>query len=137
MNFYVVDRIINKTVVIADDDAMARSLLRGALRTIGMNVLDEARDGNEALRLVRRHQPDVVCLDINMPELSGLEVLTKIREQDKSVIVLMVTALASADNVKNAISGGADAFIGKPFNTAKIKAAIERALVQRHGASAS
>lgn len=131
MNFFEIDRLHNKTVVIADGDGVARGLLRGALRTIGMNVLDEARDGNEALRQVAKHRPNVVCLDIEMPQLDGFEVLAGIREQDKSVIVLIVSTLASADNVKRAVGAGADAFIGKPFNTAKIKEAIERALERR------
>jgi two-component system chemotaxis response regulator CheY len=133
MNFFVVDRLLNKTVVIADSDNVARSLLRGALRTIGLDVLDEARTGSEVLRQIARHRPSVVCLDFEMPELSGLEVLAKIRQTDKAVIVLIISSLASADNVKAAIQAGADGFVGKPFNTAKIKAAIERALALREG----
>ena len=134
MSFPVGDRVRDKTVVIADSDVMARSLLRGALRTVGMDVLDEARDGNEALQKIERHRPNIIFLDIEMPRLGGFEVLAKIRQKDTSVIVLVVSALASADNVKEAVKAGADAFISKPFTTARIKAAIERALEQRAGA---
>lgn len=124
-------RVTDKTVVIADGDCVTRSLLRTALRTVGMNVLDEARDGTEAWQKIERHRPNVVCLDIELPRLSGFEVVTRIREHDPSVVVLVVSALASADNVKAAIKVGADAFIGKPFTTARIQSALERTFGQR------
>lgn len=131
MNFLAADGLQDKTAVIADDDVVARSLLRTALRTVGMEVLDEARDGHEALQKIERHRPNIIFLDIEMPRLGGLEVLAKIREHDKSVIVLVVSALASADNVKAAMKAGADWFISKPFSTARIKSAIERVMEQR------
>lgn len=131
LNSFVTDTVRDKTVVIADGDVLTRSLLCGALRTVGMDVLDEARDGNDAWQKFYRHRPKVISLDLELPGLSGFEVLTKIREIDKAVVVLVVSALASADNVRGAIKAGADAFIGKPFTTARIKTAIERALKQR------
>lgn len=134
MKLLAANGLREKTVVIADGDVMTRSLLRSALRTVGMDVLDEARDGNEALQKIERHRPNIICLDIEMPRLSGLQVLARIRQQDQSVVVLVVSALASADNVKEAIKAGADWFVGKPFNTAGIKAAIERALERRAAA---
>jgi two-component system chemotaxis response regulator CheY len=128
LNSFVTDTVRDKTVVIADGDVMSRSLLCGALRTVGLDVLDEARDGKEAWQKFYRYRPKIICLDIELPGLSGFEVLTKIREIDKAVVVVVVSALASADNVRRAIKAGADAFIGKPFTTARIKTAIERAL---------
>ena len=118
----------NRSVLIADDDDITRQLLRGTLRSAGLNVIAEASDGARALDLVQRLKPEIVCLDIDMPELSGLEVLAKIREDKSNTIVLMITGATTGDNVRGAIASGADGIVAKPFNTAKIVAAIERAL---------
>ncbi len=120
--------IANRSVVIADDDDVTRSLLRGVLRSAGLRVIGEASDGARALEMFGKLKPEIVCLDIEMPEMSGLEVLGKIREQSSEAIVLMVTGATSGDNVRSAIAGRADGIIAKPFNATKIIGEIERAL---------
>lgn len=121
----------NRTVVIADDDGITRGLLRGLLRTIGLQVLDEAADGVQAFACFEKHQPQIVCLDIDMPGMDGFEVLAKIRQAGSSAVVLMISAAATADNVKQSLTAKADGFIAKPFSAAKIAREIERALAQR------
>lgn len=121
------------SVVVADDDAITRGLLCAVLRSVGMAIHDEARDGTQALALTQKLRPDVLCLDIEMPGVSGLEALQKLRETDKDTIVLMITGATTADNVRTAIAGGADGVIAKPFSAAKLVAELQRALTRREG----
>lgn len=120
------------TVVIADDDDVTRGLLRGLLRSIGMQVLDEARDGVQALSSFQKHKPEILCLDIDMPELDGIAVLGKVRELNNDVIVLMISAATTAGNVQQVMGARADGFIAKPFSTAKITREVERAVARRN-----
>jgi two-component system, chemotaxis family, chemotaxis protein CheY len=128
--------IKDKTVVIADDDDITRELLRGVLRSAGLRVVGEASDGVRGLDLYQKQKPEIVCLDIDMPEMSGLDALKKIREVDKDTIVLMITGVATGSNVRDAISSRANGIIVKPFNTAKIVGEIERALTRRSASKA-
>ncbi|MBC7983724.1 MAG: response regulator [Candidatus Obscuribacterales bacterium] len=120
----------NRSVVIVDDDDVTRELLRGILRTAGLQILGEGNDGNRAVFLYQKFKPEIICLDIDMPEMNGLEALAKIREQSADVIVLMISAATTGENVRAAIAGRANGIIAKPFNTAKIVAEIERALTR-------
>ena len=122
--------VVNRSVVIADDDDVTRTLLRNLLRTAGLRVVGEAADGARAFEMFQKVKPEIVCLDIEMPELSGLEVLAKIRESNGHAIVLMITAATSGDNVRSAIAGRADGIIAKPFNTTKIIGEMERAIAR-------
>lgn len=124
--------IRDRTVVLADDDDITRQLLGGLLRAAGLRVLGEAADGARALDMFQRLKPEIVCLDIEMPEMSGLEVLTKIRESNADAVVLMITGATSGDNVRSAIAGHADGIIAKPFNTAKVIGELERAIARFH-----
>jgi two-component system chemotaxis response regulator CheY len=123
--------IKDRSVVIADDDDITREMLRGVLRAAGLCVIGEASEGMRAMDLYRKLKPDVVCLDIDMPLMSGLEALKQIRANDHGTIVLMITGIATGDNVRGAIEARADGIIVKPFNTAKIVSAIDRAIAQR------
>jgi two-component system chemotaxis response regulator CheY len=116
-----------KTVVVADDDAVTRSLLGGILRRMGFTDVVEVRDGQKAVAAFERHQPGIMCLDIEMPGLSGFEVLAKIRESNSAVIVLMITAATTEANVRSAIEAKADGVIAKPFSAATIAREIARA----------
>jgi two-component system chemotaxis response regulator CheY len=126
----VSNSIKNRSVLIADDDDVTRSLLRNLLRTAGLRIVGEAADGARAFEAFQKFKPEIVCLDIEMPELSGLEVLAKIRENNTEVIVLMITAATSGENVRSAIAGRADGIIAKPFNTTKILGEMERAITR-------
>ena len=120
----------NRSVVIADDDDLTRDLLRALLGASGMRVIGQAADGARALDLVQKLKPEIVCLDIDMPEMTGLEVLAKIREQEIATIVLMITGATTGENVRNAIAGRADGIIAKPFNSSKIVGELERAIAR-------
>ncbi len=122
--------VVNCSVVIADDDDLTRILLRNLLRTAGLRVIGEAGDGARAFDMFQKLKPEIICLDIEMPELSGLEVLAKIRESDLQTVVLMITAATTGENVRSAIAGRADGIIAKPFNTTKIVGEMERAIAR-------
>lgn len=124
-------------ILIVDDDHSMCELLRLILRREGYNVVGQAHDGEAALDKCARLEPDLVCLDIDMPKLSGMEVLQSIREAHPGVAVVMVSAESSMDVVKNAIQAGARGFIVKPFNAAKILDTIRRCTIESGNAQPS
>src|SRR3954467_7282256 len=97
------------TVLVCDDEAVLRALVRAALGPVGYDVL-EAADGHEALELVRRQRPDLVVLDMMMPGWSGLEVLAEMRAEAAidDVPCLMLTARAQAGDRAAALEAGVD-----------------------------
>ncbi|MEY4591802.1 MAG: hypothetical protein RIR18_697 [Pseudomonadota bacterium] len=114
------------SVALVDDNDMMRTLLRGILRSEDYDVVAECKDGEHAVDIAVRLSPSVILLDIMMPGMDGLEALQEIRRKAPNVKVIMITASASAGNVKEAIQNGASAFIVKPFNAAKVIAAITK-----------
>ena len=117
-----------ETVLIVDDDEIVRGLLRALLRVAGLDVVAETASGERALAAFRTHRPQIVCLDIDMPDMNGLEVLSRIRAMSAETIVLMVTAETTEENMRQAIADKANGIIAKPFNTARVMEAIRRAL---------
>jgi two-component system, chemotaxis family, chemotaxis protein CheY len=119
------------TVVIADDDEVSRALLRGVLLKSGLEVLAEVSDGTQALAAFEQHSPQVVCLDIEMPGMSGLDVLARIRATGQKVVILMISAITTEMNVLAAKAASADGVLAKPFSAARVTQEIERALAER------
>ncbi len=111
----------SRSVLIVDDNDVMRTLLRAILRSDNQfDVVGEARNGLAAVEMVRRYQPEIVCLDVVMPEMDGLEALREIRQIRPETRVVIITGTPSAGNVQEAMSLGANGFIIKPFNAAKI-----------------
>ena len=96
-------------ILVVDDDKLMRELLKAILRDEGFNVVGEAKDGRGALTQVGKLAPDLVCLDVNMPGMSGLEVLKAIQQATPVTKVVMVTGDASMATVREAVGFGADA----------------------------
>ncbi len=113
-------------VLIVDDDNVMRTLLRGILRSEAYEIIGEARNGLLAVEAVQRYNPDIVCLDVVMPEMDGLEALQAIKEARPETVVVMVTGSPSKENVQESIQGGAAGFIIKPFNAAKVLDTLSR-----------
>jgi two-component system chemotaxis response regulator CheY len=107
-------------VVIADDDGITRHLLRTLLREHGFDVVGEATNGGDALELCATLNPDVLCLDINMPKMGGFEALHAIKQRSPHLAVVMISSSATLKNVEEARSHGADGFIVKPFRAASV-----------------
>ena len=115
-------------ILLVDDNDLIRALLRGILRNEAYHIIGEAKNGAVALELIKHDKPDLVCLDVMMPEMDGLEALQNIKAEHPEIIVIMVTGNPSKDNVQESIKGGASGFIIKPFNAAKVLDTLERAL---------
>jgi len=107
-------------VLIVDDDSMIRDLLKSILRHDGFGVAGEANNGEMAISMCNMMKIDIVCLDINMPKVGGIEALEVIKKAHPELIVVMISADAKMDVVQEAISKGATGFIVKPFNPGKV-----------------
>jgi two-component system, chemotaxis family, chemotaxis protein CheY len=114
-------------VMIVDDNDLMRTLLRGMLRGEEYSVIGEARNGLQAVEAVQRLSPDIVCLDVMMPEMDGLEALQVMKQAKPDLVVIMITGSPSVENVQESLQGGAAGFIVKPFNTAKVLDTLSRA----------
>ncbi|KAB2908072.1 MAG: response regulator [Dechloromonas sp.] len=114
------------SAVIADDNGSIRLLLKGLLSELGLNIVGQASNGEEAVRAAQTHQPAVLFLDVNMPVLSGLQALPKIRQVSPQTAVVMVTGAASRDLVEQAAAGGARGYVVKPVRPAYLEAFVKK-----------
>ncbi len=112
-------------VLIADDHELFRGGLRELLEELGIRVVGEARDGEEALSLARRARPDVVVMDLNMPRLSGVEAAQRLAEDLPEVGVLMLTISESRDDLFAAVMAGARGYVLKDASIEEIAAAVD------------
>jgi two-component system, NarL family, nitrate/nitrite response regulator NarL len=112
-------------VVIADDHAMVRDGLRRSLGFSGLEVVAEARDGQEAVSLVRKHSPDILLLDISMPTHPGLEALQQLHEENNPVRIVILTADIKPQELATAIESGARGLVMKASATEVLVKAIQ------------
>ena len=116
------------SVLIVDDSRTMRKMLAGALSEVGIDVAGNAGNGIEALELLKTVKPDLITLDITMPEMDGLEALRKIKDQYPDQKVLMVSAAGQKEKVLEALKLGALDFIQKPFEQDNIIKTIQKVL---------
>lgn len=121
------DQTAKNRVVIAEDESILRHLLSTLLKSLDYEVVAEASDGRNAIEMVKVHKPDIVCLDINMPEMGGLDALASIKTLNSDVIAIMVTGSSESSEVQQAIRNGADGYLLKPFSAIKLHSAIQKA----------
>lgn len=109
-----------KTVLIVEDNELNMKLFNDLLEAHGYATLKTA-DGIEAIELARTHRPDLILMDIQLPEVSGLEVTKWIKEDDalKSIPVIAVTAFAMKGDEERIREGGCEAYISKPISVGK------------------
>src|SRR5512133_1727616 len=112
-------------ILVADDEESMRWVLSKALRKKGFNV-ELARDGDEALHLIKENVYDLALLDIKMPGITGLELLDRIKEERSELFVVIMTAEASMKNAVEAMKRGAYDYLTKPFDLDVIDAIIEK-----------
>ncbi|MFV9507153.1 MAG: response regulator [Oscillochloridaceae bacterium umkhey_bin13] len=117
-----------RTILVVDDDDGLRELIRINLEHEGYLVL-QAANGLQCVATVREHRPDLVLLDVMMPEMDGLEACARVREFSQ-VPILMLTAKAQSDDVITGLDRGADDYLPKPFNMDELAARM-RALLRR------
>lgn len=116
-----------RTVVVAEDEALIRLDIVESLRAAGYDVVGEAASGQEAVDLVREHEPDVVVMDVKMPGKDGITAAQEIGE-DNLAPVVMLTAFSQQSLVEKAADAGAMAYVVKPFVPEKLFPAIEVAI---------
>jgi two-component system, chemotaxis family, chemotaxis protein CheY len=107
---------MSKRILIADDTAYMRAIIREILVYVGLVVVAEAENGEEALALYRQEQPDLVIMNIVMPKMTGLQALQHIKAWDPKAKVLICSAMGQAPTVFSAIQAGAADFLIKPFD---------------------
>ena len=115
-----------KKILIADDDAMTREVLKGILRAAGHILVGEACNGEQAIAMVEKTSPEVICLDINMPKMNGMQCLEALKASAPKLTIIMISGEATLQVVQESLSKGAGGFIVKPFNAAKVLDTIQR-----------
>jgi UDP-3-O-[3-hydroxymyristoyl] N-acetylglucosamine deacetylase len=119
--------MVNTTVLVVDDEERIRSSLRGILSDEGFRVLDTG-DAPGVMELIARENPEVVLLDVWMPDLDGIELLRRIKAEQPATRVIMISGHANIQNAVAATRLGAEDFLEKPFSVGGLLASIERVL---------
>ena len=116
-----------RTILVVDDEPEMRALFERILSAEEADLLG-ARTGAEALAIARRTRLDLVVLDVKLPDVSGTEVLRRLRKRDDGLPVVMVTSYGSADTVRTCMRLGAFDYVTKPFDIQEIKRIVREAL---------
>lgn len=115
-----------KTVLIVDDAAFMRLTIRNMLEKNGFSVIGEAENGQVAIQKYHDLRPDIVTMDITMPEVDGLTALKAIRRINATAQIVMMTAMGQQGMVKEAVMAGAKGFIVKPFKEETVISALSK-----------
>ncbi|MBS3977622.1 MAG: response regulator [Syntrophomonadaceae bacterium] len=120
---------MGKRVLIVDDAAFMRMMIRDILLKNGYQVVGEAENGLKAISLFQELRPDVVTMDITMPEMDGITAVKEIKRMDPAARVIMCSAMGQQMMVMEAIQSGARDFVVKPFQQERVLQALEKALI--------
>ncbi|MBO6133960.1 MAG: response regulator [Lachnospiraceae bacterium] len=115
-----------KNILICDDAAFMRMMIKDILTKNGYNVAGEAENGAKAVEKYAEVKPDLVLMDITMPEMDGIQALKKIKAADPSAMVIMCSAMGQQAMVIEAIQAGAKDFIVKPFQAERVLEAVKK-----------
>lgn len=115
-----------KNILICDDAAFMRMMIKDILTKNGYNVAGEAENGARAVEKYAELRPDLVLMDITMPEMDGIQALKKIKEGDPSALVIMCSAMGQQAMVIESIQAGAKDFIVKPFQADRVLEAVKK-----------
>jgi len=115
-------------VLIVDDALFMRNMLRNIFSESGFDIVGEAQNGNEAIEMYRQLRPDLVTMDIVMPEKNGIEALKEIMSADSSARIIICSALGQESLIMEALEAGARDFIVKPFKPPKVIEVAQKVL---------
>lgn len=115
-------------VLIVDDAAFMRMMIKDILEKNGYTVTGEANNGIKAVELYKKERPDIVTMDITMPDMDGIQAVKAIREMDPSAKIIMCSAMGKQSMVMDAIKAGARDFIVKPFQADRVLEAVKKVL---------
>lgn len=116
------------TALIVDDALFMRMMIRDILVSVGIEVVGEAENGREAVGEYERLKPDLVTMDIVMPEVDGIEAVKRILEVDPGARIIMCSAMGQQPLVVEALEAGARDFIVKPFQPSKVVETVRKTL---------
>ncbi len=119
---------MSKTILIVDDAAFMRMMIKDILTKNGYQVLGEAQTGKEAVEMYKKLKPDLVTMDITMPEMNGIDAVKAIKQIDPQARIIMCSAMGQQAMVIDAIQAGARDFIVKPFQPNRVVEAVQKAL---------
>lgn len=112
--------------MLVDDAAFMRMMIKDILTKNGYNIAGEAENGQKAVEKYNETKPDLVLMDITMPEMDGIQALKKIKEMDPGASVIMCSAMGQQAMVIEAIQSGAKDFIVKPFQAERVLEAVKK-----------
>lgn len=115
-----------KRVLITDDALFMRVTLKNILEKSGYEIAGEAANGRESVEMYQKVKPDLVTMDITMPEMDGISAVKEIKKHDPQASVIMCTAMGQKQMVMEAVAAGAKDFIVKPFQPEKVIEAIQK-----------
>lgn len=115
-------------VLIVDDAAFMRMMIKDILEKNGFEIVGEANNGIKAVELFKKEKPDIVTMDITMPDMDGIEAVKSIKEFDSSAKIIMCSAMGQQSMVMDAIKAGAKDFIVKPFQPDRVIEAVTKVL---------
>ena len=115
-------------ILIVDDAMFMRRIIKNALTEGGFDQFIEAKDGDEAIRLFKKHRPKLVLLDITMPGKSGIEVLAELLKMEPGTRVVMCSAIGQDATIEKAIRMGAHDFIVKPFKNEQLVEMVKKSM---------
>lgn len=113
-------------ILIVDDAAFMRMMIKDILTKNGYEVVGEAANGIQAVELYKAHNPDLVTMDITMPEMDGIEAVKQIKAVNPGAKVIMCSAMGQQSMVMDAIKAGASDFIVKPFQADRVLEAVKK-----------
>lgn len=113
-------------IMVVDDANFMRMMLKDILQGSGFNTVIEAKSGGEAIIFTKVERPEVVILDVTMPDMDGIEALKKIKNFDPNIKVIMCSSMGQEDMVEECFNQGADDFIMKPFKPERIIQAVSQ-----------
>ena len=119
---------MSSTVLVCDDAVFMRTMVSDILSQAGFTVVGEAENGKQAVEKYRQLKPDLVTMDIIMPEMGGIEAVKQITTMDPGARILMCSAMGQQALVQEALQAGARDFVVKPFQPSRVLEAVQRVL---------
>ena len=119
---------MGQTVLVCDDAIFMRTMIADILSQAGYEIVGEAESGSQAVQRYRELKPDLVTMDIVMPDMGGIDAVREIVKQDPDAKILMCSAMGQQALVVEAIQAGAKDFIVKPFQPSRVLEAVQRVL---------
>ncbi len=116
-------------VLIVDDALFMRTMLRDIFESAGWQIIAEAADGEQAIKEYQTHQPDLVTMDLVMPEMGGIDALKIILRDNPTARIVVCSALGQKNLILDAINAGAKDFIVKPFKSQQVLEVVQRVVI--------